>query len=1290
MRGVKLNFVEPLEPDFDNEQEYKEWQDEENQRHLQIYKDFKDELNAKSFDQIYKENTRKELEDKFEIFKIFMPGNPILDEITKSNVFKNLASKGEKQALVALLKVLAKDSLDLENDLPDRILRVIGISKGILDKQDRRTSRQTIIRKLKEGNPNYFVMNTLIDPYLNQNEIQTIIKGERFKPSKPNLTDAQMEDEVFDAIFRETEDGKINGMFVERKYIDNETLANIEYVARAWDDDKRIRLEFYVRSTQTGEMEHRYAIVNNKTLPALIKMIRTGIVERKDKEDIEISGNEFDMVTRPLVMFRFKEIGLPKIERIEGGGFFPYTLGPKLKELKNKLSWIGYADPDSEWFNYPCFVWSLICISRYENWGDEFEDKILRVSRDLNPENYETLGVKEIREYSKLLECTIRIRKYKDDWVQKHDTDSIGKEGKYEKLAIIAYWNHHFIPVIGCDLKIGKQDFKNTFEFFKYCMQKNENEEYFVKVYYGDYIGERMVSREKLQNEMFPPLHKADFSMREFNKEIVDEFNEKIIYFADFECFINKTRRLEDEFMENMRYSRLFYDYEKTGLNKSTSRNAGFGEHVPFMLCFYGHVLGEPLNIETITPKIKTLEYHFENFEEELIKDYLSRPKEITHDKDGKLKTNITVYFHNLGYDGTFLLNNPLRRIVFSNLVKKGNKKFRFDAFVPFEKKHFTINFKDSLAMLQMSLKNVAKSYGLDEKEIYPYNFPNGTRVVDRLCPLCDLFQEAEVQEGWTNEDEIHFMRNCEKIGCLTKPGMFDLMKYTEYYCKRDVAITCVGFLTFCDSIFQHFHINPLNYLTLPSVAYKLLEKTLTGKNIWEYSGDVKATISKAIYGGRCMSAWNRSHHVTGKICDFDAVSLYPSAIARMYLPTGRPHVIEEWRGPKWPFTKGVIYGPRKLCPLMEMCPEEGKETDKTYVSWFIAEITIYKSKQIPFSNVVWKSSCNDEVEENINRPVTKNDKPVKMFVGAEYLRTLINIDRIEFSVENCYYWTGPREYCHQKLIKEMFQLRADLKRQKNCGQVAVKLLMNSMYGKTIQKDIIKRGQIIEKTHWEEYCKNNFNKIKSAEEFTERVFVTRTKTFAKDYRLSVFGVCCLDMSKKIMNEVMGTAFDKNLKIFYQDTDSIHIFKKDIDILAKEFERKYHRQLIGSNLGQFHSDFELSGASGDVWSTQFICVGKKFYLDCLTDGTVSGYHIRGKGINSECLVRKANELFAGESEPLVRFYLSLLDPENEIKVDSCDGAVRMANSLYGIKSLFKSMKIVRNTSQEPGIISLEEK
>ena len=53
---------------------------------------------------------------------------------------------------------------------------------------------------------------------------------------------------------------------------------------------------------------------------------------------------------------------------------------------------------------------------------------------------------------------------------------------------------------------------------------------------------------------------------------------------------------------------------------------------------------------------------------------------------------------------------------------------------------------------------------------------------------------------------------------------------------------------------------------------------------------------------------------------------------------------------------------------------------------------------------------------------------------------------------------------------------------------------------------------------------------------------------------------------------MCLAYDIGCRIFYQDTDSMHIFKEDLPKLEQEFRQKYNRELRGKNLGQFHSDF----------------------------------------------------------------------------------------------------------------------
>jgi hypothetical protein len=137
---------------------------------------------------------------------------------------------------------------------------------------------------------------------------------------------------------------------------------------------------------------------------------------------------------------------------------------------------------------------------------------------------------------------------------------------------------------------------------------------------------------------------------------------------------------------------------------------------------------------------------------------------------------------------------------------------------------------------------------------------------------------------------------------------------------------------------------------------------------------------------------------------------------------------------------------------------------------------------------------------------------------------------------------------------------------------------------------------------------------------------------------TLLGVQVLSMSKRIMNEVMTTAEDLDIKIYYQDTDSIHIKQEDLPLLADKFKDKYNRELIGSDLGQFHSDFDSiasseqikeaasQGVKYQVWSKKLIALGKKSYLDILEDNLGNiGYHARMKGVPNQCLTIKCQEL-----------------------------------------------------------------
>ena len=129
-----------------------------------------------------------------------------------------------------------------------------------------------------------------------------------------------------------------------------------------------------------------------------------------------------------------------------------------------------------------------------------------------------------------------------------------------------------------------------------------------------------------------------------------------------------------------------------------------------------------------------------------------------------------------------------------------------------------------------------------------------------------------------------------------------------------------------------------------------------------------------------------------------------------------------------------------------------------------------------------------------------------------------------------------------------------------------------------------------------------------------------------------------------MNEVMGLANDNSIRIYYQDTDSMHLDYDDVAKLEKLYKTEYNRELNGGNMCQFHVDFDLAGAVGMIYSEKLIVLGKKCYIDCLVGKDkngeiVRGYHRRMKGITEEGL---DHEIETNYNNDPVKFYEDLAD------------------------------------------------
>ena len=57
-----------------------------------------------------------------------------------------------------------------------------------------------------------------------------------------------------------------------------------------------------------------------------------------------------------------------------------------------------------------------------------------------------------------------------------------------------------------------------------------------------------------------------------------------------------------------------------------------------------------------------------------------------------------------------------------------------------------------------------------------------------------------------------------------------------------------------------------------------------------------------------------------------------------------------------------------------------------------------------------------------------------------------------------------------------------------------------------------------------------------------------------------------------MNKAFSSASDIDVKIYYQDTDSIHLNYDDVDTVVNRYKEKYGLELVGEDLGNFHIDF----------------------------------------------------------------------------------------------------------------------
>lgn len=570
------------------------------------------------------------------------------------------------------------------------------------------------------------------------------------------------------------------------------------------------------------------------------------------------------------------------------------------------------------------------------------------------------------------------------------------------------------------------------------------------------------------------------------------------------------------------------------------------------------------------------------------------------------------IYFHNAKYDVCFFNFN---KILDLSVIMDGSTFYGMEFKYMYKKEKHLFCVRDTLKHLDCALAKMPETFNITDKypqkEIMPYNFYTLENIQARICSIEDAVRSLIRYRYECSEEDITQFRNNIKSCGAEKPGdMFDIIKYSTFYNRLDVLILRDSFeiwrkqaLEFTEGL-DIYHI-----FTSASLAQQYFEKKKTYENVWKLNQAPRRFIHQSVYGGRCMTSRNRKINIQDKIQDFDAVSLYPSAIMRMG------------------DLGGLLCGSPKVLTEAQLNKEFLDSVDGYFVD---IRILYLKDRAFPLIPKKTEDGGLDYETDNLIAEV--------ITVGKIQLEDLINFCDCKYEIIRGYYFNEGRDPQACKVIENLFETRLKYKALTSPLQSVVKLIMNSMYGKTItrerecssvilldeevkQKDP-ETGKFKKVNAFHKYIANNYNRLKGFTKIGDsNLKMVEVFNNVYDHQgMPHVGSEILAMSKRIMSEVMCLAEDNGIDIFMQDTDSMHMRHSQTDLLDKLFSEKYGRKLSGKAMGQFHCDFDSDILEkGRMWSKHFVALGKKSYVDVLTDSSGKiDYHVRMKGIPKKCL------------------------------------------------------------------------
>ena len=578
-----------------------------------------------------------------------------------------------------------------------------------------------------------------------------------------------------------------------------------------------------------------------------------------------------------------------------------------------------------------------------------------------------------------------------------------------------------------------------------------------------------------------------------------------------------------------------------------------------------------------------------------------------------KNQNRLYCFAHNLNYDGNFILAEASKFTENIEIIATTEEKFMTFSFN-------SINFLDSYKFLADSLDNLVKNTSETElkhtKEYFKENFKYACKKGIYPYEHVDDFNKFN-EVGLPKYNDFYSKlknSNYEKSEYIEAEKTYNEMKlsnfgeYHDFYLKCDVLLLCDIFENFRKLSLSYFKLDPVHYMSLPSLSYdaflksnKIPIKMISNEEIKNFYEDHKIGAICAVMGKKHVKANNKymgleydCNKESNYILYIDANNLYGYAMCKKL--------------------------PYEIIGKVELSIEELMSTDDIGdIGYTVCcDLSFPKETHDKFNGFAPApvKRCIDEDELSKFQKKILKDQDIKFHKSEKVILDLHDKKdyKIDFRLLKLYQSLGVKidkihyayKYKMDYIIKEYINMNTAerTKGKSKFEKDFYKLCNNAIYGKMLQ-DITKQTDVkITRDNNKAMKWFGYPQFKDAT-FTNGMYQIKCDKKEVLYnRATYIGSTILDLSKLLMYDFhynyMKKKYKENVELIYTDTDSFVYDIKTDDLYQEMYNDEEYYDLSEVKIDSFISDENIKrpGKFKDETYmkpiTEFIALNPKVY------------------------------------------------------------------------------------------------